>query len=147
MISSVLALLLAATAVQSDATRTAREAYTGCLRTYVDRGANDRMAPAAFVSAYPQQCTAQESAYRDAIVRRETANRATRADAQEAAQMEIDDARTNFYERFAMSLPEGTSMPDPQAAATATAAAAPAPAATATATPAAQPASATTTPQ
>lgn len=129
-------LLLAVLAIQgaSDTTRTAREAYTGCLRTYVERGVRDQMSAEAFTAAFPQQCTAQETAYRDAIIRRETAARASRANAQESAQMEIDDARLNFSERFAMSLP---ATPVAQAAAQ-PAAAQPA---------AAQPAAATTTPQ
>lgn len=145
MISSVLTLLLAATSAQaSDTTRTARMAFTACLRTYVDHSAETGMAPAAFTAAYPQQCSTQEAAFRAAVIARENGLRATRANAEQSARDEIEEARVNFRERFEMSLP--TPAATPAAAPVATAAAAPAPA-PAPATPAATPASATTTPQ
>jgi len=133
MISSVLALVAAASAAQaSDTTRTSREAFTACLRGFVDHSVEERTTLEAFRAAFPQQCATQETAFRDAIIRRDTAMRATRASAQESAQLEVDDARANFADRFEASLP-----PAPATAS----AAAPA----ATATPAATPASATTT--
>ena len=105
MISSVLALVAAASAAQaSDTTRTAREAFTACLRTYVNRSIEARTEPAAFETAYPQQCTAQETAFREAIIRRDTAMRSTRNSAEESARLEIEDARANFSERFAAAM-------------------------------------------
>ena len=128
MISSVLALVAAASAAQaSDTTRSAREAFTACLRAYVDHSVEEQTTLDAFRAAYGQQCAAQETAFRDAIIRRDTAMRATRASAQEAAQLEVEDARANFADRFEASLP-------------ATAA----PATAAAPTPAATPASSTT---
>ncbi len=134
MIATVLVLPLAALAAQgaSDTTRAAREAYTSCLRTFVERSLDGNMTVEAFATAYPQQCTAQEGAYRAAVIQRETASRATRAIAEQSARDALDEARTNFRERFEMMLPEP-------------AAAAPAP--TASATPPPQPAPAPTTPQ
>lgn len=134
MISSVLALLVAATAVQADTTRTAREAYTTCLRNFVNQGVQNRMSQADFTAQFPQQCLPQEQVFRAAVIARENALRATRANAEQAARDEIEEARLNFSERFEMSQPA----PAAQAAA--------APAGT-EATPAAQPAAATTTPQ
>ncbi len=59
MISSVLALLAAASAAQAtDQTRSTREAFTACLRTYVQRSVEARMTLAAFQAEYPQQCAA-----------------------------------------------------------------------------------------
>lgn len=128
MISSVLTLLLAALAAQaSDTTRASRETYTGCLRTFVASSVRTGMSAADFAAAFPQQCTAQEGAFRSAVVARENALRATRANAEQAARDEIDEARTNFRERFEMSLPETPAQPAPQppaAAPAATAAAA-----------------------
>jgi len=121
MISSVLTLLLAASSAQSDTTRTAREAYTACLRGFVQRSVDARMSQADFTAQFPQQCTQQEAAFRSAVIARENALRATRANAEQAATDEIDEAKTNFRERFEMSLPESA-----------------APAATASATPQAQ---------
>jgi hypothetical protein len=102
MISSTLALIAAAAAGQaSDTTRSAREAFTACLRTYVNRSLDANTPPATFETEYPQQCTAQEAAFREAVIRRDTAMRATRASAEESARLEIEDARANFSERFA----------------------------------------------
>lgn len=140
MISSVLTLLLAASAAQaSDTTRTARMAYTGCLRAFVDRSAESGMSAADFTTAFPQQCTAQEAALRAAVIARENALRATRANAEQAARDEIDEAKTNFRERFEMSLPEPAAAPPAQPPA--------APAATASATPQPTPAAPASTPQ
>lgn len=107
MIASILVLPFAALAMQgaSDTTRTAREAYTGCLRGFVERSLESRMTAEAFNTAYPQQCTAQEAAYRAAVIQRETATRATRATAEQSAIDAIDEAKLNFRERFEMELP------------------------------------------
>ena len=106
MLTSVLAMMAAAAAAQaSDTTRASREAFTACLRTYVNRSIEQSTTLDAFRTAYPQQCTAQQQAFRDAIVRRETGARSRPADAQDQANLEIDDARLNFSERFEMSMP------------------------------------------
>ncbi len=128
MISSVLAVALAAWMQPADTTRASREAFTGCLRAYVERAQTNRMGAADFQAAYPQQCTSQQAAYRAAIIARERASRMSQADSEESANLEIDDARTNFADRFV------------PATDTATAAAAPAPATTPATTPAATPA-------
>lgn len=111
----------------TDATRSAREAYTGCLRAYVQRSLESRMSPAEFGRAFPQQCTTQEAAFRAAVVRRELSSRMSQADAAESATLEIDEAKTNFRERFDMAQP-ASSPPAAQPAAAATAQAAPQPA-------------------
>lgn len=125
MLGSLAALSLALAFQPADTTRASREAYTACLRTYVEASLDSRMALEAFLAAYPQQCAAQESAYRAAVIAREIASRASRADAEESATMEIDDRRLNFRERFEMSLPEPA--PAPAAPAPATPPATPAP--------------------
>jgi hypothetical protein len=141
MISSVLAVAMAAWMQPADTTRASREAFTACLRTYVDRATSSRMAAAEFTTAYPQQCTTQQTAYREAVIRREIASRSSRADAEESANMEVEDSRTNFRERFEMALvPAGSQTQTAAAPAPATT-----PAATPGATPAATPAAATTT--
>ena len=150
MISSVLAVAMAAWMQPADTTRASREAFSACLRTYVDRATSSRTSASDFATAYPQQCAAQQTAYREAVIRREVASRASRTDAQESADLEIEDQRTNFRERFEMALvPSGSqaqtaAAPTPAATPAATAAPGTAPAATPPATPAAQPASQTT---
>lgn len=103
MISSVLALIAVVGGGQSDTTRTSREAFANCLRTYVERSIQDRMAADRFASEYPQQCTAQETAYRDAVIR---SFRGNRAEAEEMAGLEIEDARTSYREVYAMESEE-----------------------------------------
>lgn len=152
MISSVLVVAMAVFWQPADTTRASREAFTACLRGYIERAATAHTSAADFATAYPQQCTTQETAFRAAIVARERASRASQADAEESANLEIEDARTNFSERFAMSLPATPAAAPATATAAATPATTPAatpaarPAAASTATPAATPASQTTSP-
>jgi hypothetical protein len=121
MISSLLALALATTTAQaSDTTRAAREAFATCLRGYVDRSLEGGTTAEAFAAAYPQQCAAQESALREAVIRREISGRMSRADAEEAASMEVEDSRLNFSEYFAMSMPPTETAAAPAEAAAAT---------------------------
>jgi hypothetical protein len=106
MISTALAVLSAAFAIQaSDTTRASREAFTGCLRAFVEASLRENKTQAAFDTEFPQACAPQQAAFRQAIIRRDTALRATRASAEDAANLEVEDARFNFSERFAMSLP------------------------------------------
>lgn len=152
MISSVLAAGMALWMQPADTTRASREAFTGCMRTYVDSAMSRRATQADFDAAFPQQCTAQQTAFRTAVIARERASRSTQAQAEESASMEIEDARTNFHDRFEAAPATATAAATPPAAAaapaaTATAAAAPAPAPATTATPPATPASATTPPR
>lgn len=159
MISSLLAVAMAAWMQPADTTRASREAYTACLRTWVDRVTQSRMPQAEFNTAYPQQCTTQEAAYRAAIIARERASRVSQADAEEAATMEIDDRRLNFRERYEMALvpsggqtqtataPAPAPSTTPGATPAATPASAPAPGTAPTATPAPTPAAQTTPPR
>lgn len=115
MISSVLAIAIAATAAQaSDTTRESREAFTTCLRGYVDRSLDGGTTAETFAAEYPRQCSAEQAAFRAAIIRRETSARMSQADAEEAANLEVEDARLNFSERFDMAMPAET---EPQPAA------------------------------
>lgn len=150
MISSVLVVGLALMWQPADTTRPSREAFTGCLRTYVDSAMQRRASQADFDAAFPQQCATQQAAFRTAVIARERASRSTAAQAEESANMEVEDARTNFHDRFEAPTAAQTAAATPPAAAgtpaTATAAATPAAAPAANATPPATPASATTTP-
>jgi hypothetical protein len=106
MISTALAVLSAAFAFQaSDTTRASRETFTACLRAFVDASLQESKTQAAFDAEFPQACAAQQAAFRAAIIRRDTALRATRATAEDSANLEVEDARFNFSERFAMSSP------------------------------------------
>jgi hypothetical protein len=100
MISTVLAFALAGAGMQSDTTRAQRDAFNACLRAYMQHSIDAHMTMDAFSAALPQQCTTEEAAYRAAIIQRETAMHASRADAQQSATDEIQDSRTNFHDRF-----------------------------------------------
>lgn len=130
--------MLAASAMQSDTTRSAREGFTACLRAYMNHAIEAHTSVADFGTQYPQQCTTQETAYRNAVIVRETAIRATRSSAEQTARDEIEEARGNFRERFEMAMDPGPAAHSASQPA-ATAAAAPA-AATPPATPASAPA-------
>lgn len=104
MISTVLAFALAGAGMQSDTTRAARDAFNGCLRTYMQHSIDTHATMDAFTAALPQQCTTEEAAYRTAIIQRESAMRATRAAAEQTATEEIQDSRTNFHDRFEMAI-------------------------------------------
>ncbi len=146
MISSVLAVAMAAYMQPADTTRASRLAFTACLRTYVDTASNRRATAADFAAAYPQQCTAEQAAFRTAVIARERASRMSQASAEESANAEIEDARTNFADRFEPAAGATAVAAAPAAPAPAAAAPAATAAATAPATPAATPAAATTTP-
>ncbi|MGE0180215.1 MAG: hypothetical protein AB7O91_10400 [Sphingomonas sp.] len=97
MLSSLLALAMM---MQSDTTRASREAFTRCLSQFVDASMRARKTAEQFQAEFAQACTAEQTAFRDAIISRDTAMRATRASAEESARLEIDDARANFADRF-----------------------------------------------
>jgi hypothetical protein len=106
MISTALLLISAALSMQaSDTTRASREAFQRCLGTFVDGAIRDRKPLDEFNTAFPQACAAEEAAFRRAIVARDTASRATRAGAEDAANLEVEDARFNFNDRFQAAQP------------------------------------------
>jgi hypothetical protein len=83
-------------AMQSDTTRASREAFTGCLRQFVNSSMTAHKTAEQFQSEYAHACAAEQTAYHEALVRREMGLRSTRASAEETANAEIEDARTNM---------------------------------------------------
>ena len=96
-VSSILATA-AAMALQPDPTRGPRDAFTRCLFTFVDKAANDRTSAADFETRFPQQCQAEEQAFRAAI--RASASRMPAAEVEEMQKMEVEDSRMNAKARF-----------------------------------------------
>jgi hypothetical protein len=86
--------------LQPDPVRAPREAFGRCLHRVVDAAIQARKATDAFTTELAAACTAEERAYREAIIRSEMAARASRADAEEAARLEVDDARRNSRDNF-----------------------------------------------
>jgi hypothetical protein len=145
MISAALVLITASMSMQaSDTTRAARETFTHCLRVFVDNSTRDHKTLAQFNGDFPGACANEQNAFRQAIIQRDMASRSTRANAEEGANLEVEDARANFNDIFQMSLPaEQVAHAAPAPAATApsqpTVAAQPAAAATGAAQPTTQP--------
>lgn len=109
--SSVVFGLLALAAAGSaalqvnDPSTAARNTYTACLRQFMQSSLNNRMSLNDFRTQLPQQCTQQEQAFREALIRREASFRTPRAEAEEMATMEVEDARSNFIQMFENSQP------------------------------------------
>jgi hypothetical protein len=103
ILSTFSAVLAFATAQAADPTTASRNAYTACLRQFMQRSLESRTSAADFESQLPQQCTEQEAAFRRAVVAREVGFRVPQAGAEQTANEEIEDARSNFRELFAMN--------------------------------------------
>jgi hypothetical protein len=110
MSSVLIALLVLGTgngaALQTnDSSVAARNAYTHCLRQFMERSLDGRMSLNDFRASLPEQCAEQEQAFRRALIAREVSFRTPRAEAEETATMEVDDARANFIQLFENNLP------------------------------------------
>ena len=106
MIAVALALISASTSMGApDATRAPREAFTRCLRLFVDTSVRAQKTLEQFDAEFAQACPGEQAALRQAIVAREMANGQRRADGEQAANLEVEDARANFSDIFQMSLP------------------------------------------
>lgn len=99
LISSAL-IAASALSMQADPTRRPREAFTACLHNFVNSSVQARKSAEAFGTEFPQQCQAEERAYREAMIARDVAARISRADAEQAANEEIEWARQNGRESF-----------------------------------------------
>ena len=86
-------------------TRAELDAFTRCLRVFVESSTRERRTLEQFNAAYPMACATEQAAFRQAIVRRDTGMGATRATAEELANLAVEDARANFNDIFQMSLP------------------------------------------
>jgi len=101
MLSSLLAMAMV---MQADTTRAARETFTRCLNQFVESSVSARKTQEQFTAEYPQACAAEQTAFREAVIRRDMAMRSTRAGAEQSASLEVEDARVNYSERFEMAI-------------------------------------------
>jgi hypothetical protein len=100
MISTALVLASAAFAMQPDNTRRTQHVFWNCLRTFVDRAVIANMVRDQFNREYSQACLAEEAAYREAVIARDTTSRVSRPDPEGDANVEIHDARANFQDVY-----------------------------------------------
>jgi hypothetical protein len=118
MLSTLLAFAIAA---QADATVTTRQAYSACLREFLTRSMERRMAPAAFEAAIAGQCADRATAFREALVQRDQRAGGGRQRAEQDARTTMEDMRANFVERYrdemdasAPPRPEPAAEPEPE---------------------------------
>jgi hypothetical protein len=104
IVSSILAAA-ALTASQPDPTRGARDAYTRCLRAYMEKSVKEKATLEAFTAAFPQQCVEQENAYRTAVQTFQKSLRVPAAEIEQIIKDEIDTARDNTKQHFEMHQP------------------------------------------
>ncbi len=100
--SVIVSLLLGAQVMASSE----RQQFSSCLRAFVDSKLEERMSVPDFATALPGACTDQESAYRAAYIAAATRAGDRRAMAEEDADLEVEDLRTNYRELFLGSQPE-----------------------------------------
>jgi len=89
-------------ALQSDPTRAPRDAYTSCLRTFMEKSVTEKASLTDFESALPKQCSEQESAFRAAIRSREKSYKTPAGEVDQIIKDELEDARGNIKQTFEM---------------------------------------------
>jgi len=89
-------------ALQPDPTRAPRDAYTSCLRTFMEKSVKDKTSAGDFEAALAKQCTEQERALRTAIQAREKSFKTPAADVDQIVTDELEDARGNIKQLFEM---------------------------------------------
>jgi hypothetical protein len=100
MFTSLIALMVSAAAMQADPVNDARRAYSNCMRAFMRTSLQAHTEPAAFETAMATTCTAEATAYRTALVRRDRSAGGSAARAEEDATMMIDDTKANTLEYY-----------------------------------------------
>lgn len=103
IVSSILGAA-ALMALQPDPTRGPRDAYTRCLRAFMEKSVKEKTTAEAFTAALAQQCTEQETAYRSALRAREASFRTPAGDIDDIIKGELEDARDNIKQIFEMTV-------------------------------------------
>lgn len=106
MISHVLASMLFL--LQSGSTAQAREAYAACLDDALRSNLESRASAAAFDRAATTGCAARAAAFRNAILAAETAAGSSRAEAEELANMEVEDLAGSMRDLYRFYLEDGS---------------------------------------
>lgn len=100
MLLSALSFIAVAAAQPADLMIKARDDYTGCLRKFVTEGLDRKMDPAEFDKALQPACEKQETAFRNAIIAADKADKMSDADAQEDAQFQVEDYLDKFQNSY-----------------------------------------------
>jgi hypothetical protein len=100
MISTLMGMLAAVTAVQADPVNNARQAYNACLRAYMRAQLEQHVDPAAFEAAISSQCNDRGAAFTAALIQRDSRAGGGRARAEEDARMTMEDMRATTVEYY-----------------------------------------------
>jgi hypothetical protein len=98
MITLIVSVALSSSAIQAQAP--ARKAYAACLSKYVQKAGSDNMAKDAFDAGLQSACTSEQQAFKAAIVADDMKRGAKRADAEEGAQLQIEDYLANARDSY-----------------------------------------------
>ena len=109
MISTLLALLLGP--AQIDAVNRARTDYSRCVTTQMKTSLKERADEAGFQASLAAACGGKAQVLRSASIAADTSMGIKRADAEEGAQMELDDILLNAKENF-VAHKEGNTYPE-----------------------------------
>lgn len=104
MIPFVLAVSMMATAQMPAAAQ--RQQFANCLRQFVNSKVQERMEASAFTAAFAAACQEQETAYRSAYLVAAARVGDSRTRAQQDANLEVEDLRSNFRQLFESSQAE-----------------------------------------
>ncbi len=106
MISHVLASLLLV--LQPGSAAQARQAYAACLDDALRSNLESRASAAAFDRAATTSCAARAAAFRNAILTAETAAGSSRAEAEELADLEVEDLAGSMRDLYRFYLEDGS---------------------------------------
>lgn len=115
MISLALATALTFAAAQANPTVQPRQAYSKCLGAFMKQSLEAKMAPEAFGAAVKSACAAQESAFRTASIAYDVKMGGSRAQAQEDADLQVEDYLASIEDSYRVHL-EGGMTPQPESA-------------------------------
>jgi len=79
---------------------TTRAAFTKCLRAHLKKQLEAKVTEAEFELSVKSACDAEQSAFKAAVTATNRAGGDSQADAEENAQMQIDDYHANFTDKF-----------------------------------------------
>lgn len=97
----VLSLALAAMApAPTGNVDTTRAAFTKCLREHLKKSLEAKMGDAEYEMAVKSTCETERAAFRTAVIAANRAGGDSAADAQDNADMQIDDYHANFTDKF-----------------------------------------------
>lgn len=99
LITTMFAMALIAAPAPVDV-KTARTAYSGCLRAFADKSAKDKMTLDAFKSAMPDQCKAEAEDYRLAMLANDKKFGMSAKESQANYEQDVADYHDQFVEYY-----------------------------------------------